>query len=777
MRRPSVDEKPDERVAGEGPAHRCEIPVRDLDRERAERVERALAAGIEAERCIAELTHRFLDVEPAALAACMREGLASVGRIARAERAQLVLLKPGDPPLVRHYQWCAEGMPRLFPIDDGLATASRFYWAAQRFLAGETIQLRRIADLPPEAAAERELYTAEGITSYLGIPVRHEGRSAGFLDFVRRDRAGEGWSDAEVTRLQLVAEIFSAAVRRVDLEHELARQLEVEKRVGNISRLLLEHGADEIDVGIQRGLEAAAAYVAADRAYLVTLAHDGTDPAVYDWHAPDVPPRPYRLGLAEREKQRWIMEQLLRGELVRIPRVEDVPAEAAAWRDLMLADGLLSYLCIPIRSEGKLQGVLGLHWLARRARLSESDLAVLRLIAELFVGMLRRRRAEARLKDSQQTLAQAQKMEALGTLAGGIAHDFNNQLTVMLANARYAMRRLTEDDEVGRALADLHRAAQHCAQLTKGLLAFSRRTPASPRPLDVPAVMAEVEGLLRPLIPSSIELRIVEQRAGARIVADPVQLQQVIVNLVVNARDAMPDGGRLVLSVSRRELAGGEALALGVSPGPYVALEVSDTGTGIDPAVRPRIFEPFFTTKEPGKGTGLGLATAYGIVQECRGAIAVESEPGRGATFRVLLPESRADADGDRVEADEAARGGRGAVLVVEDDDGVRRALARALREGGYEVAEAGDGLEALALLAAGRFEALVADVDVPRLGGIELARRLAAMGFAPPTLFVSGAAVEELGGAEGPVPRFSFLAKPFSDAALLDALHGLLAG
>jgi signal transduction histidine kinase len=765
MRRPSAEAKPDERAAVEGPAPGREVPVRDLDREREERF-----------RAIADLTHRFLDVAPGALAACMREGLATVARIAGAERAQLVLLKPGDPPIVRHFQWCAERMPRLFAIDDGPATASRFQWAAQRFLAGETIQLRRLSDLPAEAVAERELFASQGITSYLGIPIHHEGRVVGFLDVARRARAGEGWSDDEIARLHLVAEIFSATVRRIDLEHELARQLEVEKRVGHISRSLLGHGADEIDAGLARGLEAAAAYVAADRAYVVAAADDGPTPAVYDWRADAVPPRPHRTGLAERASQQWILERLQRGEVVRIPRIEDVPAEAAAWRDVMLADGLLSYLCIPIRWDGRLQGALGFHWLARRARVGEGDLVVLRLIGELFAGMLRRKRAEQRLKESQQTLAQAQKMEALGTLAGGIAHDFNNQLTVMLANARYAMRRLPEDDEVGRALADLHRAAQHCAQLTKGLLAFSRRTPASPRPLDVSAVLAEVEDLLRPLIPTSIELRIVDAHAGARIVADPVQLQQVIVNLVVNARDAMPDGGHLVLGVSRRELAGSEALALGVSPGAYVAIEVADTGTGIDPAVRARIFEPFFTTKEPGKGTGLGLATAYGIVQECRGAIAVDSEPGQGATFRVLLPESRADADEDGAEKDEPARGGRGAVLVVEDDEGVRRALARALREGGYEVAEAGDGLEALARLAAGRFEALVTDVDVPRLGGIDLARRLAAAGSPPPTLFVSGAAVEQLGGPEGPVPRFGFLAKPFSDAALLDALHGLLA-
>jgi two-component system cell cycle sensor histidine kinase/response regulator CckA len=337
------------------------------------------------------------------------------------------------------------------------------------------------------------------------------------------------------------------------------------------------------------------------------------------------------------------------------------------------------------------------------------------------------------------------------------------------------MRHLPGDGETARALADLHRAALHCAQLTRGLLAFSRRTPASPRPLEVSAVVEDVEELLRPLVPSSIELRIVDRHVGARIVADPVQLQQVLVNLVVNARDAMPEGGVLTLSVARREVLAAEAVALGVRPGVYVELAVSDTGVGIDPAVRERIFEPFFTTKEPGKGTGLGLATCYGIVQECRGVISVESEPGKGATFGVLLPESRSAAAEEAAVREGPAPRGRGLVLVAEDEVGVRHALARALREGGYEVVEAGDGGEALELAAGRRFDALVADVDMPRLGGVDLARRLEASQTSLPVLFVSGTAVEALNSPRGPVVRCGFLAKPFSDAALLDALHGLL--
>jgi two-component system cell cycle sensor histidine kinase/response regulator CckA len=237
----------------------------------------------------------------------------------------------------------------------------------------------------------------------------------------------------------------------------------------------------------------------------------------------------------------------------------------------------------------------------------------------------------------------------------------------------------------------------------------------------------------------------------------------------------MPRGGRLTLAVRVRGLDARAARALGVAPGAYVELSVSDTGVGIDPAARERIFEPFFTTKEPGKGTGLGLATCYGIVQECRGAIAVESEPGRGATFRVFLPASDSLAAEAPAEGVAAAPQGRGAVLVVEDEDGVRRMLARALREGGYEVVEAGDGAEALERAAERRFDAVVTDVDMPRLGGLDLARRLGAERRAPPVLFVSGTGVDARETSRSGLPRWRFLGKPFSDAALLEALHGLL--
>ncbi|MBI3098598.1 MAG: response regulator [Planctomycetes bacterium] len=367
----------------------------------------------------------------------------------------------------------------------------------------------------------------------------------------------------------------------------------------------------------------------------------------------------------------------------------------------------------------------------------------------------------------QEQLRQSQKMEAIGQLAGGVAHDFNNLLTVILGHSDLLLRRLKEGDPAHRGTLEIRKAAVQAAALTQQLLAFSRRQVLQPRILDLNAVLSDMESMLRRLIAEDVDLvTILSPRLG-RVMADPGQVQQVILNLAVNARDAMPRGGRLTLETSDAALDEEYARAHpGASPGEYVMLAVSDTGTGMDEATRARIFEPFFTTKEQGRGTGLGLATVYGVVKQTGGTIWVYSEPGKGSTFKIYLPRLLAEGDPGPA-APEASRvdpRGSETVLLVEDSGPVRQFAREALVELGYRVIEAPDGAAALVRAeSSGPIHLLLTDVVMPGMSGRELADRLVALRPGVRVLYTSGYTDRTIVSQGVLDPGMAFIQKPYT--------------
>ncbi|MEZ5101303.1 MAG: ATP-binding protein [Thermoleophilia bacterium] len=368
-------------------------------------------------------------------------------------------------------------------------------------------------------------------------------------------------------------------------------------------------------------------------------------------------------------------------------------------------------------------------------------------------------------------LRQSQKMEAIGQLAGGVAHDFNNLLTAISGYTELLLLKLRDGDPGRRDAEEVRRAAQRAATLTQQLLAFSRRQMLRPRPLDLNAVIDGMDAMLRRLIGEHIELVSVPAQDLGQVSADPGQLEQVMLNLAVNARDAMPDGGKLVLETAKVTLDKSQARRHGVEPGEYVVLAVSDTGCGMDDETRARIFEPFFTTKEQGKGTGLGLATVYGIVTQSGGAVGVESAPGAGSRFTVLLPRLAVELPAPAPEptgTTEALRGTE-TVLLVEDEDIVRRLAHRVLSEHGYTVLEASYGDEAIQIAArhAGRIHLLVTDVVMPQMSGRELAAAVVRLRPDTRVLYMSGYTDSVFGSAGILDDRTWFLAKPFTPLAL----------
>ena len=388
---------------------------------------------------------------------------------------------------------------------------------------------------------------------------------------------------------------------------------------------------------------------------------------------------------------------------------------------------------------------------------------------------------QRRLEDE---LRQAQKMEAVGNLAGGIAHDFNNLLTAMCGYSEFILGDEEASDSVRRSATQIARAAESATALTRQLLAFSRKQILQPRVLDLNEVVTTVERMLGRVIGEHITLETSLDGGLGHVKADPGQIEQVILNLAVNARDAMPGGGTIVVETANVEI--DEAAArqhVGLEEGSYVVLSVSDTGPGIDPEVVERVFDPFFTTKPIGEGTGLGLSTAYGIVTQSGGYIGVYSEPGRGATFKIYLPRVLDEAPAEPVPLPANVEGGSETILLVEDEEIVRGIATEILQRSGYTVLAAATPEDALAVAERqpGTIDLLLTDVVMPKMGGRDLAVRVCALRPGIKVLYTSGytdAAIVHHGVlGEGP----AFLQKPFTRKVLLrrvrEALDGAAAG
>ncbi len=402
---------------------------------------------------------------------------------------------------------------------------------------------------------------------------------------------------------------------------------------------------------------------------------------------------------------------------------------------------------------------LGAHDFITKGRLARLGPAIVRGLRE---------RAERRaLKRAEERLRQGQKMEAIGQLAGGVAHDFNNLLTVIAGYSDFALGRVGDDREMRAELQQIKDAGERARMLTRQLLAFSRKQVLQPAPVNMNTAVTEMGRMLRRLIGEDVELALDLESSLNHVMADPGQIEQVVVNLAVNARDAMPEGGRLLIRTANVEIDGAyESGHAGAKAGAHVLLEMTDTGCGMDAETREHLFEPFFTTKEEGKGTGLGLATVYGIVQQSGGWIEVHSAPKLGATFCVFLPRLAVVPKAlDHTRKPNDARGGSETLLLVEDDDKVRKLAAAILRLKGYLVLEAASPEVAVEVCRAPELEIdlVLTDVVMPKMSGSKLVQALLAERPALKVLYMSGynedAIVRHGVSDEG----IAFLPKPFT--------------
>jgi two-component system, cell cycle sensor histidine kinase and response regulator CckA len=406
-----------------------------------------------------------------------------------------------------------------------------------------------------------------------------------------------------------------------------------------------------------------------------------------------------------------------------------------------------------------------LLWAATSARAVRDERGEILYFEGTTHDISERKRAEAERERLESELRQAQKMEAIGRLAGGVAHDFNNLLTAIGGYVELLLAELPEDDPRRADAEEIEKAARRASSLTRQLLAFSRRHPLERESIDLNEVVHDMERLLRRLIGADVELVTVLAARLGLVEADRGQLEQVIVNLAVNARDAMPNGGRLIIETA--------------DAGDHVSLSIRDTGVGMDAETTARVFEPFFTTKAVGEGTGLGLSTVFGIVEQSSGRIFVDSAPGAGTTFTIELPRRDAAPQPVRTQPRPQARplSGHETVLLVEDDDVIRGLAARALRDHGYEVLEVPDASQALERWSGSErpVDVLLSDIVMPGMSGIELAQRVRDERPQTAVMLMSGLADAEVAAPLSPPSGALFLEKPFTATQLVQAVRRAL--
>jgi len=589
-------------------------------------------------------------------------------------------------------------------------------------------------------------------------------------EFQLLTRSGETrWLDLSANRIRFEGQDATLAIAVDVTERKRAEELQ-----RALYRIADQTSAATDLQAFYRAIHLIVAELMDARNFYVALYDEDTSllsfPYFVDQEDPTPAPKPLGKGLTEyvlRTGSPLLASPERFAELMRSGEVEMIGAPSIDW------------LGVPVKKGDKPFGVLVVQSYTENVRYGARDMEILNFVGQHVATAIERKRAENALRQSEKQLWQSQKMEAVGRLAGGVAHDFNNLLTVIKGYTELMLTDLKPSDPLRPEMEEVQKAADRAAALTRQLLAFSRRQVLAPKVVNLNYLVEDMNKLLRRLLGEDIELAIKLADDLGCVKADPGQIEQVIMNLAVNARDAMPKGGKLTLETANLELDQAYSREhVMVKPGAYVLLAITDTGSGIDAETLSHVFEPFFTTKEQGKGTGLGLSTVYGIVKQSGGYIWPYSEPGLGTTFKIYLPRVDEMAEREQARAQvPPGLGGKETILLVEDEEGVRGLTRQLLQRHGYTVLEAEHGQDALLLCErySGPIHLLLSDVVLAQMSGRELVERLIPLRPEMRVLYMSGYSDEAIVHHGVLKPGTAFLQKPFTTESLMRKLREVL--
>jgi signal transduction histidine kinase/CheY-like chemotaxis protein len=561
-----------------------------------------------------------------------------------------------------------------------------------------------------------------------------------------------------------------------DRTEQLAYQVKLENLIATISTTFINLAPAEIDKGINRALKSIGEFICADHGYVFLLSEDETrvDNA-YEWRAKGIEPRTSKCkGLALKDFP-LLAEKIGNSEDLHITCVAELPAEIKADNNLLQLQGIQSVVGVPMVSVKSVIGLLGFYSVREKQSWSDDMVALFKIVGEMFVNALERKRVEEEKKDMQTQLFRAQKMEAIGTLAGGIAHNFNNILAVLQGNAQLISMDLDPTNPHYELVKEIEKQTKLGASLTRQLLGFAQGDVYEVRPINLNELVKETSTTFGRTKKEIIIHRKLQEDLPF-VESDTGQIEQVLMNLYINAAHAMPSGGTLYLetgTVGHEEV---QDTPFRMKPGNYVLLSVTDTGVGMDKETQERIFDPFFTTRKVGRGTGLGLATVYGIIKAHKGYIVVKSEKDRGTTLKIYLPASEKEAS-KPVRVPEEVIKGTETILLIDDEEPVLRVGTRVLNKLGYTVLEAKSGHGAVEIYKfnKNKIDLIILDMIMPDMGGGEVYDLLKAINPEAKVLLCSGYSID--GQAMEILDRGcnGFIQKPFDVKGLSGKIRAVI--
>ncbi len=559
------------------------------------------------------------------------------------------------------------------------------------------------------------------------------------------------------------------------IENELTYRLDFERLIISISNRFIALQPAEVDAGIQRALKELGEFVKVDRTYLFLFSDDFFDYSnTHEWCAPGIQPEKDNLQGLKTDDIKWWVSQLRRGAAIHVPRIGRMPPEAENERRILEAQNIKSLLVVPLLLGGELLGFAGFDSVRREKKWQEEHIALLRISADILVNALERRKAEISNRVFRYRLQRARKLEIAGRLAGGLAHDFNNLLLGIVGLSDLIIDRLKPSSAIRSDILEIKKAGERATALANQLLTFSRMRVVQPRPLNLNFRIQEMENFLRRLAGDQVTLKFKLAPRLHTVRIDPVGVEQIVLNLVLNARDAMSGGGVMTITTSNVVFEPDNHAGGAARTGRFVSLSVSDTGGGIRKEAQMHLFDPFFTTKET--GLGLGLTSVASIVEEHNGWVDFSTEAGRGTIFRVFLPALPAPtlSREEKSRRTEDIKGNGERILVVDDNKTARFLARRILRRNGYRVNTANGAAAADRIFRkkSKDFDLVFCDVVMPGTNGLELAEKWKRKRPGLKVLFTSGY-VDKSGNLEKiRSEKLPFLPKPYNAASLLTAVR-----